>query len=112
MGSVKLASLEETVHSGEQFLAQLRQTHEMNFKYLQNVTIESLNFNVYNPEGKDSKKFQREWKQSANFFTPIEPETGEENLEDSIDLEKVPKARLQTKEASTNSTDQPAKVGN
>ncbi|KAK5835578.1 hypothetical protein PVK06_011270 [Gossypium arboreum] len=129
--NVKLVGLEERVHSGEQSLAQLCQAHEItlsqikdvdscvfawktkyvNFYYLKKVTIESLNINVYNPEGKDWENFQRKWKQSTNFFIPKEPEI-EEDLEDSIDLEEFLKKHPQTKEAPANPTDQLVEEGN
>ncbi|KAK5818420.1 hypothetical protein PVK06_023357 [Gossypium arboreum] len=56
-----------------------------------NVIAEFLNFNVYNPEGKDWEKFQREWRQPANFFISREPEINEANFEESDAPEEVPK---------------------
>ncbi|KAK5794457.1 hypothetical protein PVK06_035683 [Gossypium arboreum] len=54
------------------------------------VTVESLNFYVYNPEGKGWEKLQREWRQSTNFFISKEPEIEEADLEDSDAPEEVP----------------------
>lgn len=47
--------------------------------------------------------FQREWKQSTNFFihTKLEVEEEENDLEGSIDLEEAPEERPQIKEVPT-----------
>ncbi|KAH1129822.1 hypothetical protein J1N35_001200 [Gossypium stocksii] len=55
------------------------------------VIPESLNFHVYNLEGADWEKLQREWKQSVNFFIPTELRVEEEDLKNSMDLEEVHK---------------------
>ncbi|KAH1130672.1 hypothetical protein J1N35_002050 [Gossypium stocksii] len=68
---------------------------QVNFNCLQNVIAKFLNFNVYNLESKDWEKFQREWRQSANFFISREPKIKEANFEESDVPKGVPKERLQ-----------------
>ncbi|KAH1039895.1 hypothetical protein J1N35_041638 [Gossypium stocksii] len=77
---------------------------------IQKICTESLNFNVYNSEGEDWENFQKEWKQSPNFFIPtkIKIEDEKVDLEDSLDLEKAPA----TDEALTKLNDPLTEGGN
>ncbi|KAK5839519.1 hypothetical protein PVK06_008317 [Gossypium arboreum] len=58
---------------------------QVDFDFLKDITISSLNFDVYNVNGKEWEEFQSKQNHTDGFFTPIMPD--KENFEGSIDLE-------------------------
>ncbi|KAK5825883.1 hypothetical protein PVK06_020759 [Gossypium arboreum] len=63
---------------------------QVNFDFLNEIFIDSLDFNVSNPEGKVWEEFQLKWKQIVGFFIPNSLEVeAEENLEKLNDLEQT-----------------------
>lgn len=85
---------------------------QVNFNYLLKVTPDSLNFNVYNPNGEDQERFQREWKQLVDFFIPTGLEVKDEDVEGSIDLEEISRERPQKEEVPIGPIDQLTEKGN
>ncbi|KAH1046670.1 hypothetical protein J1N35_037454 [Gossypium stocksii] len=63
----------------------------VDFNFLKDISIDSLGFDVYNPNGKIWEDFQSKWKQITGFFIPNSPKIkGEESLKKLNDSEQIP----------------------
>ncbi|KAH1046285.1 hypothetical protein J1N35_037069 [Gossypium stocksii] len=72
----------------------------IDFDFFNDISIETLDFNVYNPKGKEWEKLQLKWKQIARSFLPNSLELkGDKNIEGPSDLEQTLGGAEQTEDA-------------
>ncbi|KAH1122633.1 hypothetical protein J1N35_005793 [Gossypium stocksii] len=75
------------------------------------IFIESLSFNIYNPEDKEWEAFQREWKQLIDLFTATTP-IDEDYERDLADMKQNHEGHPQPNKVSIEPGNQPVKGEN